>query len=508
MSVTPRLDQRAGDTAPLVPEIQGDPDCEWRSPDRELGRALASVVDMIDLTIPQHANDPLSRPVRRVRSRQPLEQRGSPRPALAPALPQLRSEEYREVVGAPPSFLVRSGSIIAGIAVFTLLTVASIVPYPSSVGGKVHVVSTQLPVTLVSRGAGKIGLLAARDGQKVNRDDILAVIDDGSDFKHLLEFERWLRGVPADLSEGQALPSFPNMASSGLGPVTAPLLAVRQSLAELVSFRASTTTADQVAQLRLVVDSYAKLGEQFRDKEGAADASLQAEQRMQSGRETLVAKGLAANAYLDKFESTRQSQRERVADARIASARNIATIATTERDISALLSAHSDRDAELTGRLAASLRDLRSVMTEWDRVNVIRATQAGRVRLFGVWSESQNLKAGDTFAIVEPLDQTPTAFAFVPAAGFGKVRLGQRVTLRLDAFPYHEFGLVDARVAAVSAVAVDGQYRVLLDLPNGLRLSSGRTVQFSQNMEGEARIQVDQLRLIQQLLRGLLATAV
>ena len=104
-------------------------------------------------------------------------------------------------------------------------------------------------------------------------------------------------------------------------------------------------------------------------------------------------------------------------------------------------------------------------MMEWERVNVIRATQAGRARLFGVWSESQNLKAGDTFAIVEPLDSAPTAFAFVPAAGFGKVRLGQRVTLRLDAFPYHEFGLVEASGPAVSAVAVDGQYRVLLDLP-------------------------------------------
>jgi HlyD family secretion protein len=292
-----------------------------------------------------------------------------------------------------------------------------------------------------------------------------------------------------------------------LGSAAAPALLVRQSLAELTSFRASTTTADQVAQLRLVVDSYTRLGEQVRDKESAADASMQAEQRMQVGRETLVARGLAANAYLDKFESGKQSQRERVADARIASARNLATIATTEREISGLLATHRDRDAELTGRLASALRDLRGVMMEWERVNVISATQPGRVRLFGVWSESQNLKAGDTFAIIEPTNSTPTAFAFVPAAGFGKVRLGQRVTIRLDAYPYHEFGLVEAKVAAVSAVAVDGQYRVLLDLPKGLWLSSAKAVQFSQNMEGDARIEVDRLRLIQQLLPGLLAPA-
>ena len=107
--------------------------------------------------------------------------------------------------------------------------------------------------------------------------------------------------------------------------------------------------------------------------------------------------------------------------------------------------------------------------------------------------------------MVEPLNTTPTAFAFVPAAGFGKVQLGQRVTIRLDAYPRLEFGLLEARVAATSAVAIDGKYRVLLDLPNGLQLSGGRTVQFTQNMDGDARIEVNSLRLIQQMFNHLLA---
>ena len=97
------------------------------------------------------------------------------------------------------------------------------------------------------------------------------------------------------------------------------------------------------------------------------------------------------------------------------------------------------------------------------------------------------------------------AFAFVPAAGFGKVQLGQRVTIRLDAYPRLEFGLLEAKVAAMSAVAIDGQYRVLLDLPKGLQLSSGKSVQFVQNMDGDARIEVNSLRLIQQMFARLRA---
>lgn len=419
--------------------------------------------------------------------------------------PQLRSEAFAEVIGAPPPFLVRSGLIVTVIALLTLVAVASIVPYPSIVGGRAQIVSSQLPVTLLGRGNGKLALLAVREGDLVKRDDLLAVIDDGSDVRQMLQLQRWLSNVPADLTESEALPALPAATPRKLGAASAPLIAVIQAVANLQAFRASTETADQVAQLRQVVATYRQLMEQFRDKESAAEASLKAEQRMQTGRETLVAKGFANTAYLDRFEAGHQTQRDRMAEARIASARNLAQIASTEREISALLAAHRERDAELLARLSGALRDLRGAVQEWERVNVIRSPQAGRARLFGLWSESQNIKSGDTFAIVEPVASSPTAFAFVLAAGFGKVRLGQRVTIRLDAYPRSEFGLLEARVAAISAVAIDGKYRVLLDLPNGLQLSSGRNVQFAQNMDGDARIEVNSLRLIQQMFAHLLA---
>jgi multidrug resistance efflux pump len=348
-------------------------------------------------------------------------------------------------------------------------------------------------------------LLAAGDGEAVERNDILAVIDDGSDVKEMLELERWLSEMPADLSQARPLPPPPALAPSRLGAAAAPLLLVTQALADLSSFRAASDTADQVAQLRRVVATYAQLVEQFRVKESAAEAALQAEQRLHAGRETLVSRGVAVNAYLDKYEQGRQAQRERLAEARIATARHLATIASTEREISALMAARRDRDAELTARLVAALRELRGMVQEWERINVIRAPQAGRLRLFGIWSASQNLRTGDTFAIIEPVGSAATAFAFVPAAGFGKVRVGQRVTIRLDAYPRVEFGLVEARIAAVSAVSIDNQYRILLELPRGLQLSSGRKVEFSQNMDGDARIEIDQLRLIQQLFARLLA---
>ena len=112
MTVARRLELRVDDRAPLAPDIDGVADPGLRAPNRELRRAAESILGVIDgtITAPEHANEPLSRPIRRVRpaekARRPQPSRPPADPVPAPALPELRSEEYRDVVGAPPSLLV------------------------------------------------------------------------------------------------------------------------------------------------------------------------------------------------------------------------------------------------------------------------------------------------------------------------------------------------------------------------------------------------------------------
>ena len=233
-----------------------------------------------------------------------------------------------------------------------------------------QIVSSQLPVTLLSRGSGKLALLAAREGDVVARDDILAIIDDGSDVRAMLDLGRWLGGVPADLSEGRALPAVPAIAdrqtrrSVGAAAHGGSVADEPEGVPCLERYRRSgrATAPGRCTHKQLV--------EQFRDKENAADAALKADQRMQAGRRDADRERSATHAYLDKFEAGRQSQRDRLAETRIATARNLATIATTEREISALLAARRDRDAEMATRLAGALRELRGVMQEWERVDV------------------------------------------------------------------------------------------------------------------------------------------
>ena len=81
--------------------------------------------------------------------------------------------------------------------------------------------------------------------------------------------------------------------------------------------------------------------------------------------------------------------------------------------------------------------------------------------------------------------------------GIGKIAVGQAVRIRLDDYPYQEFGTLQGRVESVSAFSGRGGERlVLVALPAGLKTSSGKSILFATEMSGSADVITEDLRLL------------
>ena len=87
---------------------------------------------------------------------------------------------------------------------------------------------------------------------------------------------------------------------------------------------------------------------------------------------------------------------------------------------------------------------------------------------------------------------------FSPATALGRVRVGQRASMRLDGFSWTEFGMLEATVVAVASEARDGLVRVELavdGLPPGIPLEHG--------LPGIVDIAVEQATPLRLVLRAL-----
>jgi HlyD family secretion protein len=96
-----------------------------------------------------------------------------------------------------------------------------------------------------------------------------------------------------------------------------------------------------------------------------------------------------------------------------------------------------------------------------------------------------------------------------PVAGSGKVAKGQKVLIRLDNFPYAEFGMLEGKVASLSLIPeITPQgafYAAEVILENGLTTNYGKTLPLNQEMSGSGEIITKKLSVFERLISPLKA---
>jgi hypothetical protein len=106
--------------------------------------------------------------------------------------------------------------------------------------------------------------------------------------------------------------------------------------------------------------------------------------------------------------------------------------------------------------------------------------------------------------------------AHISSFGAGKVKVGQEVNIKLNDFPYDEFGLLKGRVTAISQLASKTQvkdrtietYLVQISFPKGLITNFGHQLSLNFETKGTAEIIIQPKRLLQRLFDNLKAKTI
>jgi Cation efflux system protein CusB domain 1 len=83
----------------------------------------------------------------------------------------------------------------------------------------------------------------------------------------------------------------------------------------------------------------------------------------------------------------------------------------------------------------------------------------------------------------------------IPVYGAGKVKNGQRVLVRLDAYPHNEFGFLEGKITEIVPVSIDNYYRANIKLTNGLVTNVGKKLPIQPLLQGSAEIMLDDKNL-------------
>jgi len=142
---------------------------------------------------------------------------------------------------------------------------------------------------------------------------------------------------------------------------------------------------------------------------------------------------------------------------------------------------------------------------DWIRRNIIFAGQSGTVAYSLPLEAGQWVDEGTPLLAIQAEEGGKfwKATGRLPAAGAGKIPKGAEVQLRLDAFPYEEFGSLSGTIAHISPLSENDSFLVEMVFPDPLITGTGLRIVPEAEMPATARIFSSRKRLLDRLLESL-----
>lgn len=127
----------------------------------------------------------------------------------------------------------------------------------------------------------------------------------------------------------------------------------------------------------------------------------------------------------------------------------------------------------------------------------VRAPVAGRIGELATLAQGAMVAAGERVATVVPPGQIGIVAFFAPGDAVGRIRPGQRARLRLDGYPWTQYGGLAAVVSSVGNEVRDGRIRVELHLGDALRTA----IPIQHGLPGTLDIEVEAVSPLVLILR-------
>jgi hypothetical protein len=145
-------------------------------------------------------------------------------------------------------------------------------------------------------------------------------------------------------------------------------------------------------------------------------------------------------------------------------------------------------------------KNLMSNIAEWEQNYVLKAPIHGVVSFFKFQHQYQVVQESEeVFTIVPAGTQKLLGRVYMPTFNSGKVKVGQRAIIKLNDYPYQEFGIIHGSVRSISDVAKSDSYAIELLVPEKLNTTYNKELPFRPQMQGQVEIVTEDLRLIERV---------
>mgnify|MGYP001104374338 CR=1 FL=1 len=412
----------------------------------------------------------------------------------------LYSEPVREIMGNPPSGILRWGNIVL-FAVFVIFLFFSwILKYPDMVPAPVEITTMNPPATLVTKITGRIKILMIGDKDSTYAGQVLAVMETTASID---EINRLRQAIDSIGNPQTAIyKSLPQLTQ--LGEIQNSYATFMKNLSDLNSYINNDFYGNKINSLSEEINATGEYIERLKVKEKLFIENRKLESNKYRRDSLLFMNKVIPESEIERSHQALIRINIELQQVRLDYSEKSIELAEKRQLLQDYKIKRVEEEQKFVSLLNESYLNLRAQIDIWDNNYLLRSPFDGVVTFTQFWNENQVVMKDQPVLNVIPHN----AGSYVGRVRLkmqrsGKVKPGQPVNIKLSSFPYLEYGMVKGIVRTKSLVPSIDAYIIEIDLPDGLTTLYGRKLEFTQNMSGTAEILTEDLRLLQKLINPL-----
>ena len=412
----------------------------------------------------------------------------------------LRSEEVQEIISTPPAWLIRWGITLVFILTCLIILLSFLIRYPDFIQAKVLVTTREPTERVLARTSGQIETLFVENGDLVSPGQPLAGIKSTANLKDVLFLKELLETTDFGKETGYSFP-MQSLSNLVLGEVEASLLEFERNYME---YRLLLDLQPYIGQLdgsrTSLIEIHNRIERQLAQKE-LLERRLALFQIDYDRNKALHADGVIADKDIEAREMEYIQIQEQVNSMAIAISQMQEALSLGNQTLRNTEINKMENESRALKSLIQSYHGLKRAVRDWEYAYLMRSSTGGVVSFQKIWSANQQVNAGEPVFTVLPENKEELVGAMkIPAQNAGKVAVGMKVLIKLDNFPFQQYGALTGSVTRV-AVSPDDEFNYLVyaSLPEGTRTSFNTTIPFTQELLGYAEIITQDLSVAERL---------
>lgn len=412
---------------------------------------------------------------------------------------EVRSEEVQDIISAVPSWIVRWGITLIFAILLGMILASAFIKYPDVVNTNMKVNSLNSPKPVFAKKGGKLTTLLVADGQLVVEGQSLAYFESTANPNDVLNLNKQLKTFQSLIFKNTVPPQKIPI-DLNLGELQGSYQSFYQQYLQYLSTQKNGYFINKMAFLERDLMDIGKLKTQILNQKKVQQQEYSNQEEEYKAYQKLYKNKVISRSEFSQQENKYLASKYPLQQTETLLLNNISSYNGKEKELLDLKHTISEEQAKFVQALNQCITE----SDAWALQHVLTAPVAGKLSFAGIVQQNQNISPNQEVFIINPGNTNFFGEIRIPQYNMGKIKIGERILVKLHSFPFEQYGMIRGKLSYVSDAAYqDSVFIARVSFEQFENKDSNRKIVLKNGMKADAQIITEESSLLQRFFRNI-----